>query len=92
MENAGTEDMERDLNKSPSAHRDHDINKETIGDILIDQLEAVAKTTERRSSMSQLTAKVLMTIQNSFHRLAKNWLNKKIVILKTHNIYANVSS
>ncbi|XP_060648285.1 mucin-5AC isoform X1 [Drosophila nasuta] len=54
--------------KPPAAHHNHDINKETIGDILIDQLESVAKTTERRSSsgsggsMPHLTAKTAQSL------------------------------
>ncbi|EDV92950.1 cell wall protein DAN4 isoform X2 [Drosophila grimshawi] len=50
--------------KLPTANQNKhgDINKETIGDILIDQLEAVAKTTERRSSMPHLTAKTAQSL------------------------------
>ncbi|XP_017873995.1 PREDICTED: mucin-19 isoform X1 [Drosophila arizonae] len=58
----GGTDVDPMPDKLPTAHHNHDINKETIGDILIDQLETVAKTTERRSSMPHMTAKTAQSL------------------------------
>lgn len=72
-----------EIEHTPKKSPEHDLNKETIGDILIDQLETVAKTTERRSShQPHLTAKVLMHNQSRINHLteignANNWLTQR---------------
>lgn len=81
----GATDVDSMPDKLPTAHHNHDINKETIGDILIDQLETVAKTTERRSSMPHMTAKVLMTTQKPFYWSATNWLTQPKLIYSQHS-------
>ncbi|XP_064553201.1 integumentary mucin C.1 isoform X2 [Drosophila montana] len=61
---AETEATAATADKLPGSQHNHDVNKETIGDILIDQLETVAKTTERRSGMPHMTAKSLLRNPN----------------------------
>ncbi|XP_064553202.1 mucin-2 isoform X3 [Drosophila montana] len=59
---AETEATAATADKLPGSQHNHDVNKETIGDILIDQLETVAKTTERRSGMPHMTAKTAQSL------------------------------
>ncbi|XP_030369720.1 uncharacterized protein LOC115620568 isoform X2 [Scaptodrosophila lebanonensis] len=65
---AGEPEAESALTPSKSPEQQKELNKETIGDILFEQLEAAAaKTAERRSSVPQLmpkTAQSLLRSQN----------------------------
>lgn len=76
-----------EIEHTPKKSPDHDLNKETIGDILIDQLEAVAKTTERRSSQPRLTAKVL--IFNSRINHITDWQCKQLANPKKFHVFSS---